>query len=69
MLTLARSCRLAVADIKLVDMAGRCLLMVKRFDRAKTMMEARWRPLAQTAGHAGLDGSRSHWMGAAIIAS
>lgn len=36
MLKLARSCGLAVADSKVVDVAGRDVLLVKRFDRTKT---------------------------------
>ena len=36
MLVLARSCGIAVADSRVVDVAGRDVLMVKRFDRTKT---------------------------------
>lgn len=36
MLTLARSCGLAVADSRVIDVGGRDVLMVKRFDRIKT---------------------------------
>lgn len=36
MLTLARSCGLAVADSRVIDVGGRDVLMVKRFDRTKT---------------------------------
>lgn len=36
MLTLARSCGLMVADSRVVDVGGRDVLMVKRFDRART---------------------------------
>ncbi|MGA9580425.1 MAG: HipA domain-containing protein [Allosphingosinicella sp.] len=36
MLTLARACGLAVAESRLVEVAGRDVLLVKRFDREKT---------------------------------
>jgi serine/threonine-protein kinase HipA len=36
MLALARSCGLMVADSRVVDVGGRDVLMVKRFDRART---------------------------------
>lgn len=36
MLMLARSCGLAVADSRVIDVAGRDVLLVKRFDRSKT---------------------------------
>lgn len=36
MLTLARSCGLAVADSRVIDVAGRDVLLVKRFDRTRT---------------------------------
>jgi serine/threonine-protein kinase HipA len=36
MLVLARSCGISVADSRVIDVAGSDVLMVKRFDRAKT---------------------------------
>jgi serine/threonine-protein kinase HipA len=36
MLTLARACGLMTADSRVVDVAGRDVLLVKRFDREKT---------------------------------
>lgn len=36
MLMLARSCGLSVADSRVIDVAGRDVLLVKRFDRSKT---------------------------------
>ncbi|MDV7400785.1 HipA domain-containing protein, partial [Arthrospira platensis SPKY1] len=36
MLTLARTCGLVTAESRVVDVAGRDVLLVKRFDREKT---------------------------------